>query len=83
MSTKDTYKSWRTTLFGLAVQVAIVYTWVKGVQPVEMWSALIFLAAFGLWFMPDTLIITLKNYFNDLTNRNNNGPGGLSGGAAC
>jgi hypothetical protein len=82
MSAKDTYKSWRTTLFGLTVQGAILYTWVKGVQPVEMWSALIFLAAFGLWFMPDTLIITLKNYFDDFTNRNNRGGGGLSGGAA-
>ena len=69
MSAKDTYKSWKTTLFGLAIQAAILYTWVKGIQPIEMFSLIIFVGAFGLWFMPDAFISRLKKYFDTLNER--------------
>ena len=61
MSAKDTYKSWRTTLLGFSVQALIGYVWFTGIQPVEMWSVVLFLCGFGLWLMPDTVISTIKN----------------------
>lgn len=65
MSVKDTYKGWKTTLLGLAVQGLIGYVWFTGVQPVEMWSVILFLAGFGLWMMPDTVISTIKKRINE------------------
>lgn len=76
MSAKDTYKSWRTTLLGLAVQALIGYVWFTGMQPVEMWSVVLFLAGFGLWLMPDTVIHTLKKRINEPPTKRDNYEGG-------
>lgn len=70
MSAQDTYKGWRTTLLGIAVQGLIAYVWYAGVQPIEIWSVTLFLAGFGLWFMPDRVITTIKNKIDEPKNRN-------------
>lgn len=64
MSVKDTYIGWRTTLIGLIVQGIIGYVWIKGIQPIEIWSVTVFLAGFGLWLMPDKVIELIKKKLN-------------------
>lgn len=64
MSVKDTYKGWRTTVLGLVVQILIGYVWYMGIQPIEIWSVTLFLCGFGLWFMPDAVISSIKKYLN-------------------
>jgi hypothetical protein len=62
MSVKDTYKGWRTTVLGLVIQLLVAYVWYMGIQPIEIWSVVLFLAGFGLWLMPDTVINTIKHH---------------------
>jgi hypothetical protein len=68
MSAKDTYKSWKTTLTGIVIQGAVLYSWINGVQPIDMFSVLVFVGAFALWFMPDAFIERLKNHFDKQQN---------------
>lgn len=68
MSAKDTYKSWKTTLLGLLMQGAILAMWYKGIQPIELWSVVLFLSGFGLWFMPDATIGKVKAYLKRFEN---------------
>jgi hypothetical protein len=68
MSAKDTYKSWKTTLTGIVIQGAVLYSWINGVQPIDMFSVLVFVGAFALWLMPDAFIERLKNHFDKQQN---------------
>jgi hypothetical protein len=38
------------------------------VQPIDMFSVLVFVGAFALWLMPDAFIERLKNHFDKQQN---------------